>query len=133
MSKKHTINAMVFKMTGISNNQLAIFSKTTGECLLNLSGKTAQDQTMSRDNIFGLFKNFYHAGQIIINRGIAWCASPSDPEMIIIPEGLLGVISPTGESCIFTRNHYERVDACESLCSRALQQMPIRHHKRVNA
>jgi len=119
--KKHTINAMVFKMTGISNNQLAIFSKTTGECLLNLSGKTAQDQTMSRGDIFGLFKDFYHAGQITINRPYR------DPEMIAIPEGLLGVISPTGETCIFTRNHYERVDAGEGLYRRALQQMPIRY------
>ena len=107
--KKHTINAMVFKMTGISNNQLAIFSKTTGECLLNLSIRQdqtmiRQDQIMSRGDIFGLFKDFYHAGQITINRPYR------DPEMIIIPEGLLGVISPTGETCIFTRNHYERVE-----------------------
>ena len=109
----HTINAMVFKMTGISNNQLAVFSKTTGECLLNLSIR--QDQTMSRGDIFGLFKDLYHAGQITINPRYR------DPEMIIIPEGLLGVISPTGETCIFTRNHYERVDAGEGLYRRALQ------------
>ena len=124
MSKKHTINAMVFKMTGISNNQLAIFSKITGECLLNLSGKIRQDQ---KRNVFGLFKGLYHAGQITIT------PRNRDREKIAIPEGLLGVISPTGETCIFTRNHYERVDAGESLCRRALQQMPIRHHKRVDA
>ena len=107
--KKHTINAMVFKMTGISNNQLAIFSKTTGECLLNLIIR--QDQTMSRVDIFGLFKELYNMNDNF------YASFPNDN----LPEGLLGVISPTGKTCIFTRNHYERVDAGEGLYRRALQ------------